>query len=202
MSPIARLAFDRLLWNCTNFPSVGTPSGGLIAQQTQNLDIIALDDEEKEESGDGNDNNGDETKTEMEQLYTEFLQLKGSSFHATFQNNLKQYKERSIEKQSVNVRLHFQPASVRDKNAIVVHVNLSTGDEGWQPFGYIPTVKVPKMTVALRKREFKFVTLRSVFYQFIMNIGEKRYFPAIAVTKVGKWPPNKKDYQYNDKIYM
>ena len=89
MSAIARLAFDRLLWNCTNFPSVGnvmiTPSGGLIAQQMQNLDIIALvdeymdlDDGEKEESGDGNDNNGDETKTEMEQLYTEFLQLKGS----------------------------------------------------------------------------------------------------------------------------
>ena len=73
-----------------------------------NLDIIALvdeyvdlDDEEKEESGDGNDNNGDETKTEMEQLYTELIQLKGSSFHATFQNNLKQYKERLIEKQSV-----------------------------------------------------------------------------------------------------
>lgn len=190
MSATARLGFDRLLCNCTNFPSVGnvmiTPSGGLIARQMQNLDIIALvdeyvdlDDEEKEESGDGNDNNGDETKTEMEQL-------KGSSFHATFQNNLKQYKERLIEKQSVNVRLHFEPANVRDKNAIFVHVNLSTGDEGWQPIGYIPTVKVPKMTVALRKREFKLVTLRSVFYQFIMNIGEKRYFPAISETKVGK----------------
>ena len=109
MSAIARLAFDRLLCNCTNFPSVMiTPSGGLIARQMQNLDIIALvdeyvdlDDEEKEESGDGNDNNGDETKTEMEQLYTELIQLKGSSFHATFQNNLKQYKERLIEKQSV-----------------------------------------------------------------------------------------------------
>lgn len=200
MSAIARLAFDRLLCNCTNFPIVGnvmiTPSGGLIAREMQNLDIIALvdeyvdlDDEEKEESGDGNDNNGDETKTEMEQLYTQLIQLKGSSFHATFQNNLKQYKERLIEKQSVNVRLHFKPANVRDKNAIVVHVNLSTGDEGWQPIGYIPTVKVPKMTVALRKREFKLVTLRSVFYQFIMNIGEKRYFPAISVTKVGKWPP-------------
>ena len=36
-----------------------------------------IDDEDKEESGDGNDNNGDETKTEMEQLYTELIQLKG-----------------------------------------------------------------------------------------------------------------------------
>ena len=107
-----------------------------------------------------------------------------------------------IEKQSVNVRLHFEPANIRDENPIVVQVNLSTGDEAWRPIGYIPAVKVPKMTVALRKREVKLVTLRSVSYQFIMDIGEKRYFPAISVMKVGKWPPNKKGYQYNDKIYM
>ena len=49
-----------------------------------------LDDEDKEESGDENEDNGDETKTEMGQLYTKLIQLKGSSFHATFQNNLKQ----------------------------------------------------------------------------------------------------------------
>ena len=74
MSAIARLAFDRLLWNCTNFPSVGnvmiTPSGGLIARQMQNLDIIALVDEYMDLD--------DGEKAEMEQLYTEFLQLKGS----------------------------------------------------------------------------------------------------------------------------
>ena len=131
MADIARLAFDTLSCNCTNFPTVGnvmiTPSAGLIAQQMQNLDISALadeyvdlDDEDKDESEDGNDDKDDETETEMEQLYTELIQLKGSSFHATFQNNLKQCKERLIEKQSVNVRLHFEPANVRDENAIVV----------------------------------------------------------------------------------
>ena len=49
MAAIARLAFDTLSCNCTNFPSVGnvmiTPSSGLIAQQMQNLDISALADE-------------------------------------------------------------------------------------------------------------------------------------------------------------
>jgi len=49
MLAIARLAFDMLSCNCTNFPSVGnvmiTPSGGLIARQMQNLDISALADE-------------------------------------------------------------------------------------------------------------------------------------------------------------
>ena len=101
MSAIARLAFDTLSCNCTNFPSVGNvmimPSRGLISRQMQNLDISALadgyvdlDDEDKEESGDGNEDNGDETKTEMGQLYTKLIQLKGSSFHTTFQNNLKQ----------------------------------------------------------------------------------------------------------------
>ena len=131
MAAIARLAFDTLLCNCTNFPTVGnvmiTPSAGLIAQQMQNLDISALadeyvdlDDEYKDESEEGNDDKDDETETEMEQLYTELIQLKGSSFHATFQNNLKQCKERLIEKQSDNVRLHFEPANVRDENVIVV----------------------------------------------------------------------------------
>lgn len=72
----------------------------------QNLDIsgladeyVDLDDEDKEESENGKDDKGDGTKTEMEQLYTELIHLKGSGFHATFQNNLKQCKERLIEKE-------------------------------------------------------------------------------------------------------
>ena len=61
----------------------------------QNLDISALadeyvdlDDKDKEESGDGNDDNGDETMTEMEQLYTELIPLKGKELKA------KQHKNR------------------------------------------------------------------------------------------------------------
>ena len=111
---------------------------------------VDLDDEDKEESEDGNNDQGDETKTEMEELYTELIQLKGSSFHATFQNNLKQCKERLIEKESVNVRLKFEPANIRDESAIVVQVNFSAGEEGGQASLYIPAVKVPKLTVALR----------------------------------------------------
>ena len=105
-----------------------------------------------------------------------------------------------VQKETLAVRLHFEPANVRDKNAVVVQVKLTYGEEGWQPIGYVPAPKVPKVTIALRNQEVKLVPLKNVFYQFIPAILEFRYFPSISVTKLCRWPPNKKDYKYNENI--
>ena len=210
MVSVPRLAFDEVSCNCTQFPCVGdivrTPDTGAIAARLQNLDLSGVpdvygdtDDENDEESGE--EDTRDQSNSEAEEeLFTELMQLKGSSYHDSFQTSLKKCKERLLEKEKIDLRLQFEPTNVRDENAIVVQASLATGEGGWQSIGYIPAVKVPKVTIAMRKREVRLVTLKTVFYQFVFDIGQKKYFPAISVSKIGRWPPNKKDYKYNDKM--
>ena len=210
MVSVPRLAFDEVSCNCTQFPGVGdivrTPDTGAIAARLQNLDLSGIpdacgdtDDENDKESEE--EGTRDESNSEAEEeLFTELMQLKGSSYHDSFQSSLEKCKERLLEKEKIDLRLQFEPTNVRDENAIVVQASLSAGEGGWQSIGYIPAVKVPKVTIAMRKREVRLVTLKTVFYQFVFDIGQKKYFPAISVSKIGRWPPNKKDYKYNDKI--
>ena len=69
-----------------------------------------------------------------------------------------------MEKEKIDLRLQFEPTKVRDENAIVVQASFSTGEGGWQSIGYISAVKVPKVTIAMRKREVRLVTLKTVFF--------------------------------------
>ena len=145
----------------------------------QNLDLSSVpdvygdsDDENDKESGEEDACDKSNSKVE-EGLVTELLQLKGSSYHESFQTSLKKSKERLLEKGKIDLPLQFEPTNVRDKNAIVVQASLSTGGGGWQSIGYIPAVKVPKVTIRMRKRE-DLVTLKTVFYQFVFDIGQKK----------------------------
>ena len=80
----------------------------------------------------GEEDTRDESNSEAEEeLFTEFMQLKGSSYHDSFQTSLKKCKERLLEKEKVDFRLQFEPTNVRDENAIVVQASLSTGEGGW-----------------------------------------------------------------------
>ena len=184
MVSVPRLAFDEVSCNCTQFPSVGdivrTPDTGAIAARLQNLDLSSVpgvhgdsDDENDKESGEEDARDKSNRKVE-EELFTELMQLKGSSYHEPFQTSLKKSKERLLEKEKIDLPLQFEPQNVRDKNAIVVQASLSTGEGGWQSIGYIPAVKVPKVTIAMRKREVRLVTLKTVFYQFVFDIGQKK----------------------------
>ena len=184
MVSVPRLAFDEVSCNCTQFPSVGdivcTPDTGAIAARLQNLDLSSVpdvhgdsDDENDKESGEEDARDKSNRKVE-EELFTELMQLKGSSYHESFQTSLKKSKERLLEKEKIDLPLQFEPQNVRDKNAIVVQASLSTGEGGWQSIGYIPAVKVPKVTIAMRKREVRLVTLKTVFYQFVFDIGQKK----------------------------
>ena len=120
----------------------------------------------------------------------------------SFQNHLTQCKELLLKKEEVNIRLHFEHTNRRDENAIVVQVKLcdSSGEKLWKPIGYIPGPKVPKVTIALQNEEVKVVTVKNVFYQYVPPINDFQFFPSIVVSKLGRWPQNKKDYQYNEKI--
>ena len=87
---VPRLAFDEVLCNCTQFPSAGdivrTPDTGAIAARLQNLDLSSVpnvygdsDDENDKESGEEDARDKSNSKVE-EELFTELMQLKGSSY--------------------------------------------------------------------------------------------------------------------------
>ena len=85
-------------------------------------------------------------------MFTETFTLKGSGFHDHFQ----------YEKESIRVKLIFEPVNRRDENAIHVQAQFDT----WQPIGYIPGIKVPKVTEAIRSKEITKIVITNVKYQF------------------------------------
>ena len=64
--------------------------------------------------------------------------------------------------------------------------------------GYIPGVKVKKTMDALNKHEIATIKFKDIEWKYIYSLGEFRYASSIIVTKVNKWLPSDKDYQYND----
>lgn len=130
-------------------------------------------------------------------LFTETFTLKGSSFHEHFQLGLKMCKEALIKKDTVPVKLVYKPINRRDKNTILVHTEC---DNTWRPIGYIPGIKVPKVTQAIEDKEITKIVLTNVKYQFIFPISSFKYFATISITKKGKWRKNRDSYKYNEDI--
>lgn len=207
-----RLVFSKVNCNCTKFPHLGDvivssrDDTESVSQHLQNLDLgsesnsedeVSEFEEQERSSEDSEDNDGDNVE-----LFTETMNLKGSSYHSSFQTHLRQCKDVLMKKEAVTVRLHFEPTNRRDENAIVVQVKLaqSGSEELWNPIGYIPGPKVPKVTNALRNNQVQQVTVKNVFYQYVPPINDFRFFPSVAVSKMGGWPQNKEDYKYNEKI--
>ena len=207
-----RLVFGKVNCNCTRFPHLGDvivssrDETETVSQYLQNLDLGSesngeedLSDSEYQELSSGD---SDDTDADNVELFTETMNLKGSSYHSSFQSHLRLCKEALMKKEALTVRLHFEPTNRRDENAIVVQVKLgqSGSEQLWNPIGYIPGPKVPKVTIALRNNEVQLVTVKNVFYQYVPPINDFRFFPSIAVSKMGRWLQNKQNYKYNESI--
>ena len=93
--------------------------------------------------------------TEVE-LYSETFTLKGCSYHEHFQRALTEIKHKLINGETVPVQLHFEPVNRRDENAIVVHACLGNC---WKPNGYVPGIKVAKVTHAVNNQEITKMTI-------------------------------------------
>ena len=132
-----------------------------------------------------------------ETLFTETFGLKGSSFHEHFQKTLKLCKELLLNKKTLAIKLHFEPINRRDENAILV---LACPGGVWEPIGYIPGIKVPKVTLAVRNDEITKMTVISVRYQYIFALSSFKYLATVTISKKGKWIKNKDLYKYNDEI--
>ena len=130
-------------------------------------------------------------------MYTEYFKLKGSTFHAHFQDALKRCKRLTLDKNEITMQLVIEPANIRDENAIVVQVEL---DNTWQPVGYIPAIKVKKAMDAWTKNEVRDIKFKCIEWKYIYGLGQFRYVASIMVTKVNRWLATDKGYKYNDML--
>lgn len=129
-------------------------------------------------------------------MFTETFTLKGSSFHDHYQRALRLCRESLKKKESIPVKLIFEPVNRRDENAITVQARFDT----WEPIGYIPGIKVPKVTEAIRKKEITKIVITNVKYQYIFPIASFKYIATISISKRGKWRKNKDNYKYHEDI--
>ena len=129
--------------------------------------------------------------------YTEYFKLKGSTYYDHFQKTLRKCRRLLLDQQEVAVKLVIEPTNKADENAIIVQAEL---ENVWNPVGYIPGAKVKKAMDALDKQEIKTIKFKTIEWKFIYGLSEFRYVSSIVVTKLNKWLPPDKDYQYNDML--
>lgn len=74
-------------------------------------------------------------------IVAEYFKLKGSTFHAYFQDALKHCRRLTPDEKEIPMQLLIESVNARDENAIVVQVKL---DNTWQPLSCILASKVEK----------------------------------------------------------
>ena len=187
--------------NCSRYPVVGDIA--VKSSSNESTSAQAASDSSESDESDGSQEDAstptshdlDISDDESATLFTEYFKLKGSTFHAHFQNALKRCKRLTLDKKDVAMQLLIEPANVKDENAIVVQVEL---DGTWQPVGYIPAVKVRKAMDAWKKNEVKTIKFKCIEWKYIYGLGEFKYVATVIVTKANRWLPTDKNYKYND----
>jgi len=139
----------------------------------------------------GNDDNLDPAIT----LYTEYIKLKGCTYHDHFQEVLKACELRLQASNEIHLRLFYEPANVADENAVVAQV---LQDQDWVQIGYIPGKKVQKVLDALQSTSIKVIKIKKIEHSYIWSISAFKYIPTLIVTKEGRWPRDNENYSYND----
>ena len=138
------------------------------------------------------DNDNLELKTP---LYSEYLKLKGCTYHEQFQVSLKSCKLKQGAEEEVPLRLFYEPTNMADENAVVAQV---LHDQKWISIGYIKGKKVEKILDALVSRSIKVVKFKKIEYSYIWSISQFKYMPTLVVTKQGKWARDNNTYSYNN----
>lgn len=186
--------------NCSCYPTKGK-----IAVKSQSSADVASDSSYSGES-DSSDCSQEDTSyaeplyspsvsDEQPAMFTEYFQLKESSFHTHFQDALKSCKRLTLDKKEIPMQLLIEPANAKDENAIVVQVKL---DSTWHPVGYIPASKIKMAMDALTKNEVRDIKFKCIEWKYIYGLGEFRYVASVTVTKVNRWLATDKHYKYND----
>lgn len=198
------LELTRCKCNCTNFPTLGnvlvnpetavpTNNAGSDSAESSEDDIVTFTEEEYVDEDEQSDD-GEKSHT----LYTEYVALRGSSFHEDCQATLKKCRELLGAKKTIDLRVLPEPDNVRDCNALLIQAKV---DCQWDRIGYIPREKVRKFTSAIRHNELRDVKFKNIRCQYVMSDNPTWTFMAsVLAIKTGKWLPNDGKYRYNDSI--
>ena len=88
-----------------------------------------------------------------------------------------------VKKEPVTTQLSFVPVNRRHKNAILVH---ACYNGWWKSVGYIPGMKVAKVTQAIKNQKISSMEINSSKYQYVFPISSFKYFASVKITKKGK----------------
>ena len=116
-----------------------------------------------------------EAVEESAPLFTEYVGLRGSSFHADCQSTLKKGREILAAKGTVELRLQSEPNNIGDCNAIIVEAKVNFQ---WDRIGNIPKEKVPKFNLAMTKGELKDAKFKNIRCQYIISFRQESYCDA------------------------
>ena len=188
--------------NCSSFPALGNV---FLDSQTPKNENESSDSDEYHEDDvatfhedEFGCNNEDSQEECDDTSYTEYVALRGSSFHEDCQATLKKCRELLSAKRTVKLRVCPEPENIRDCNALIIQAKV---DGQWDRIGYIPKEKVPKFTAAIRQHELKEIRFKNIRCQYVMCDNPTLTFMAsVLVVKRGKWLPNDGKYRYNDSI--
>ena len=184
--------------NCSRFPELNNV---IITKEHTTKDTVNVAKEEElpvhvAVANDDDDDEDDDVLDLEVPLYTEYVKLKGCTYHEHFQAALKSCKFKQQAGEEIPLRLFYEPTNVADENAVVAQVQLN--NQQWISIGYIPGKKVQKILDALLADQVKIVKFKKIEYSFIWSINQFKYIPTLVVTKQGHWPRDNDTYNYND----
>ena len=141
--------------NCSSFPALGNVFLDSQTPIKKDNEISDSDEYDEDDVATFYDNefacnNEDSQEESDDTLYSEYVALRGSSFHEDCQATLKKCRELLRAKRTVELRVRPELENMRDCNALIIQAKV---DEQWDRIGYIPKEKVPKFTAAIRQNE-------------------------------------------------
>ncbi|KAL9971461.1 hypothetical protein ACROYT_G017626 [Oculina patagonica] len=185
--------------NCSRFPEL---KNVIVTKENTTKDTVNVAKEEElpvhvAVANDDDDDEEDDDVLDLEvTLYTEYVKLKGCTYHEHFQAALKSCKLKQQAGEDIPLRLYYEPTNVADENAVVAQVQFNNRE--WKSIGYIPGKKVQKILDALLADQVKIVKFKKIEYSFIWSINQFKYIATLVVTKQGRWPRDNDTYSYND----
>lgn len=118
------------------------------------------------------------------------VKIKGSTYNAVFQENLKLCRKNNT-KNNVTVTMEFETNNVIDKNAILVNID-------GLPIGYIERGRIEEITQTFHLLDS--LALRDITTYWHPPTSKRYYQAIITVTRRGKWGNLNQNYQYNQTI--
>ena len=121
------LGCDSVRCNCSKFPLLGSVIIHSVEVVSPNVGTEVDEDEDAGNVSDDAppvpvDNGNDDNLDPAIILYTEYIKLKGCTYHDHFKAVLKSCKLRLQASSEIELRLFYEPANVADENAVVAQV--------------------------------------------------------------------------------